>query len=75
MSWLVAGGECTGVTLTSAEKEGSTDRASNKASSLLKRSDHLASSAENLSSVLEEAAFLVLGLSFLGFFSGGTDGE
>ena len=52
------------------------DLAKSKASSLLKRSAHLFSRAENLSSVAEERAEddffdLVGGLSFFGFFSGG----
>ena len=73
----MAGGECLGVTLTSAEKDGSSDLAINNASNLLNRSDHLRSKAEILSSALEEADFLAfeVGLSFLAFFSGGIDVE
>ena len=67
------------MTLTSEEKEGGKDLATSNASKRLNHSDHLRSNSAILPSVdeTEATAFLgfVTGLSFLAFFSGGSDGD
>ena len=84
-SGMLAGGERGGVTLISEEKAGCNVFDKSKASSLFKRSDHLLTailvSVESevflaLESVQSED-FLTLedSLSFLSFFSGGTEEE
>ena len=84
---MLAGGEPGGVTLISEEKAGCNVFDKSKASSLLKCLDHLLSNSANLVSV-ESEVFLALesdesedfltfagSLSFLSFFSGGTEEE
>ena len=75
---MLVGGEQRGITLTSDENAGCKVLDSSKALSLLKHSDHLLSSLAILVSVeLVPEDFLDLegNLSFLGFFSGGTEEE
>ena len=70
------GGERGGVTLISEEKAGCNVFDKSKASSLLKRSDHLLSnSAISVSVASEDFLALDGSLSFLSFFSGATEEE
>ena len=73
---MLAGEVRGGVTLISEKKAGCNVFDKSKASSLLKHSDHLLSNSAILVSV-ESAEILALegSLSFLSFFSGGTEEE